>query len=83
MNMDESPAIFGDGVATITVGMRGMRIYIGTHQLEYMKLVRMTGTGDAIELEIEFPASHDPVLAREIEENMRIARTIPWIKIRY
>jgi hypothetical protein len=81
--LTDDPKVFGDGVVTITMGLRGTRIYVGTHMLKYVAHMRIQANGETgvNNLELVFPSSHDPQLAADIEINRRLAQSIPWIKV--
>jgi len=82
--MEDKPRIFGAGVFTAAVSMRGMTLYVGTQEIQFVKSMNLEGDAESgvMKLEISFPLSHEPKVMEEIELNMRAARKLPWVVVK-
>jgi hypothetical protein len=80
---DGKPQIWGNGDVTIAIGMNGFRVWIEIICIEYLEEVKLNinSQTNKQELELRFKSSQDPKEQLIIEENIRVASTLPWIKI--
>jgi hypothetical protein len=75
---NEHPCVFGDGDATLCVTRNGFRLYIGQIEIKHAERISISvfrGMSFPL-IEVEF--STDTILT---EEEIRVCRTIPWIKV--
>jgi hypothetical protein len=79
----KDPRVFDPGAVTVTLSPDGFRVYAGTLEIKYVRsaTVAMDGDSGASTLEVRFYQSHDPVTSMNIEESIRSARTVPWIRV--
>lgn len=80
---EKEPQIWGNGNVTIALGVKGYRIWVETLLIEHITKVEFRANEDKIELELKFESSQDSKIQIAIEESIRIAKTMPWIKIVY
>ncbi len=78
---DGAPEVFGDGDMTVAVNKASVRLYVGTVQVEYVERLSLGQSESGAELSVQFFRSHDPEVSRKIEEHVRLARTVPWIRV--
>lgn len=77
------PKVFGNGDVTVAMNLDGISIWASQTRIDHvMSFEAKYGPGQPVLLEISFYESHDPETALRIEESMRAARSIPWIRIR-
>jgi len=77
--MDESngPRVFEEGTITQVIGAEGSNIYVGSLHIKYVEKVEITTGGENPVVKIKFQSGR----SRDIEENVRLAKTLPWIEI--
>jgi hypothetical protein len=81
--MTDTPRVFESGAITQVIGARGITLYVEHLELEYVHKVKTetcpeTGRSS---VHIWFQQSFDKEISRKIEENIRIAKMLPWITI--
>lgn len=84
--MNDLPRVWGDGVATVAVGQDGMSLWIGQVRVEFVKSMdlRIKASEDgssSVSLEVSFHHSWEQALSRQIDENVRLVMTIPWVRV--
>jgi hypothetical protein len=80
---EKEPQVWGNGDVTIALGMKGFRIWIATLPIKYIEKLELhiNPKTNKTELELQFESSQDSKIQISIEENIRIAKTISWVKI--
>ena len=81
MSTSKLPKVFGAGDVTICANLDGLRVYVGHTEIEYIRRIEMKLEDGKMFLEVSFLMSHDPSVSKSIEEVVRTAKTIPWVKI--
>lgn len=84
--MSPAPRVWSDNVATLAVSPDGFSLWVGRHRVEFVKSIAVTcrDTEDgrsAVEVVLTFHHSWDPEVSPRIEENVRLARTVPWVTV--
>lgn len=80
----DDPRVFGDGVVTLTVGMRGMRFYVGQTMIRSVRSASLqhdATTGENV-FEVKFVQGRDEEARLAIEQDVRVAMTLPWVRVR-
>lgn len=77
--MIDKPRVFGEGTITVTVNKDGFRIYIGTLELDHVTQAQID-LSMLNEPDIFIKISSENML--ETDENMRIVKTLPWVKLK-
>lgn len=82
--MDDGPAVFGSGGVTIALSQTGMSVWASQSEISYVRTAEFSFDAEkgSNVLVLSFYESHDPETALQIEESVRIARTIPWVVVR-
>jgi hypothetical protein len=63
-------------------GTRGCTVYVGTEQIGFVEDIEFKmGTDGTPQVSIKLPKSHDKDVRLKLEEQTRLLKTIPWIKI--
>jgi hypothetical protein len=77
--MDESdgPRVFEEGTITQVIGANGFNLYAGSLHIKYVERVEITTGGENPVVKIKFQSGR----SRDIEENIRLAKTLPWVNI--
>jgi len=78
---DGVPEVFGDGDVTVVVNNTTARVYVGSVRLDHVDKVTVESGADGTALGILFSRSHDADVSRSIEENVRAAKALPWVKV--
>lgn len=84
--MTSLPRVWGDGTATIAVGPDGLSLWVGQVRVEFVRTLTlnclaMEDGSSKVDLQLSFHHSWDPPVAEDIERNVRLARTVPWVRI--
>jgi len=81
--MEESngPRVFEEGAITQVIGIDGSNLYAGTLRIKHVEKIEVafdfkTGTPT---VKIKFESKNEKN-SREIEENARIIKALPWIE---
>lgn len=80
----DGPFVFGSGGITLALSQTGLSVWASQTEVGYIRTAEFsfdTEKGTNV-LVLSFYESHDPETALQIEESIRIARTIPWVVIR-
>lgn len=78
----DNPRVFDGGAMTLVVAQNGVSVYAGRHQVKMFNSINMSLSDDgAILLEIRFGRSHDSEIECMIDENARLASTIPGVTV--
>jgi hypothetical protein len=81
--MVDGPSVFGSGEVTVAISQTGMSVWVSQTRVDYVKSFEFSHEAEkGNTLIISFYESHDQETALQIEENVRIARTIPWVVVR-
>lgn len=81
--MGDGPRVFEEGAATAILAPDGISLWVGSHRVTMFESVRIEAKDGRTSVEVRFSRSHDPEVGMRIEENVRLARTIPWLTVVY
>lgn len=84
VSSDNRPRVFDEGCITVSLNSSLLNIYIGTLDLSYVKSLEILsedGSDVGPRVILKFLKSFDPDISQKIEENIRLAKTLPWIHI--
>lgn len=79
----DKPAVFEDGTVTVVVGPNGSSVFVGAAELEMLSgvLVEDPMNGNAPRVKLTILKSHDPEVELRLDEELRIAKSVPWIEV--
>jgi hypothetical protein len=77
------PKVFQTGVATTVLNKFGNRVYIGQHELKFIKSISIHADIplDKYQVTIQFQSPETLDVQDEIEEQIRIVKTCAWISV--
>jgi len=81
---DGEAKVFGDGDVTIAINQvsGSAKIYIGAQQIQYISEIKLVvDFKNPTQLELRFPTSNEPNVQLAIEENIRAAKALPWVRV--
>ena len=76
-----NPRVFEEGSLTLVINQDGVRLYSGTHEINYIKEINTNHDPDSNDVEIKFKYDNNSDVSLKIEENKRLVRTLPFIKV--
>jgi hypothetical protein len=82
MRESNGPRVFEEGTITQVIGPDGFNLYIGALCIKHIQSIQTTidtQSGERL-IKIRFRNTIEREI-REIEENVRIAKTLSWIEI--
>lgn len=77
--------VFDPNTVTAAISQDGATVSVGAVDLKYVKSLSVDCDSESgiRHVVVEFFRSHDAAVSREIEQNVRLARTLPWLAVRY
>ena len=81
--MRQKPAVFEEGSVTIVASPGGCSVYVGSVELEMLSgsVVEDPGGGAAPKVKLIIQKSHDEETRLRLDEELRIAKSVPWIEV--
>lgn len=74
--------VFADGAVTIAMDGTVQSVWVGQVRVKHLKSILMrTDPMDRPEMVLYFVRGKTPEELLEVEENVRLVRTIPWITV--
>lgn len=77
---DGTPEVFGDGDITLVVNSEKACLYVGTVQVEFLDgvVVEIESKSKPV-VSVRFPRDENSQM--RVEENARLLRALPWVKV--
>ena len=83
--MNFEPKVFGTGDVTLCVNAEGYQLYISQTKVACARRISVNfeqkNEGNSISVEVWLPTAHEPSVSLQIEEQIRVLKTIPWIVV--
>jgi hypothetical protein len=79
------PKVFSPGGLTVAATVEALTVSCGHFDIGFIKSLSLTFDSETRSTKaiVEFYRSHHAETSRQIEESVRIARSLGWVEVRY
>lgn len=79
------PRVFGPGTFTLALTRESVSAACGHFDIAFIKSINVAYDSEtrSVKTVVEFYRSHHAETSRQIEESVRIARSLGWLEVRY